>query len=255
MVAGVAHFNHGLRGADADADEQFSRDLTASLGLSFAAGRGNVAARAREEKRSIEDAARALRAMSFLPRPPERSAADVIAVGHTRDDQAETFLLRSCAARARGASAASGRKLVPSIRPLIEVRRDELRAYTQNEAWRIAKMRRTPTSAFREIACGTSSSRISNASFRRVSWRCSPVKLRPRSEDEDELNAEAIDLAGSIVLTDTPVTVDTAALSRFTLRWRHVCARGTPADGSGAGSSASTISAVPRIRALRREPR
>ena len=42
VVAGVAHFNHQLRGAEADADELFCRELAASLGLTIVVGRGDV---------------------------------------------------------------------------------------------------------------------------------------------------------------------------------------------------------------------
>src|SRR5688500_18798393 len=55
-VAGVAHFNHQLRGADADADEQFCRDVALSIGLTLTEGRGDVAACARDSGRSIENA-------------------------------------------------------------------------------------------------------------------------------------------------------------------------------------------------------
>src|SRR3990170_3138224 len=42
VVAGAAHFNHQLRGAEADADEAFCRDLAASSGVRFVAGRADV---------------------------------------------------------------------------------------------------------------------------------------------------------------------------------------------------------------------
>src|SRR5262245_41372785 len=46
-LAGVAHFNHQLRGAEADGDEAFCRDVAASLGLPIDVGRADVRARAR----------------------------------------------------------------------------------------------------------------------------------------------------------------------------------------------------------------
>src|SRR5688572_5263772 len=61
VVAGAAHFNHQLRGAEAAADEEFCRDMAASSGVRFVAGRGDVAALAREAGRSLEDAARQAR--------------------------------------------------------------------------------------------------------------------------------------------------------------------------------------------------
>src|SRR5262245_5915543 len=55
VLAGLAHFNHQLR-TTAAADEAFSERLAASLDLPLYVGRGDVPARARTEKRSVEDA-------------------------------------------------------------------------------------------------------------------------------------------------------------------------------------------------------
>src|SRR5436190_21339292 len=88
-VAGAAHLNHQLRGAEADADEAFCAALAGGLGVPFRAARVDVAARARAEKRSIEDAARRAR-YEFFDRIAGELPADVIAVAHTKEDQAET---------------------------------------------------------------------------------------------------------------------------------------------------------------------
>jgi tRNA(Ile)-lysidine synthase len=126
-VAGAAHFNHTLRAASG-ADERFCRDLAGRLGWPFVADRGDVAARARIEKRSIEDAARAMR-YEFFERALAQLTADVVALGHTRDDQAETFLLRLLrGAGARGLAAMRPRR-GRYIRPLIDCRRAELKAF------------------------------------------------------------------------------------------------------------------------------
>ena len=92
-VAGLAHFNHQLRGAAADDDERFCREIAAGLSLPIEVGRADVREIARRERRSIEDAARRVR-YAFLHEAAERLNAAAIAVGHSRDDQAETFLLR-----------------------------------------------------------------------------------------------------------------------------------------------------------------
>jgi tRNA(Ile)-lysidine synthase len=132
VVAGVAHFNHRLRGEAADADEQFCRQLAADLGLPAEIGGGDVRALARTQHRSLEDAARTAR-YAFLENAANRAGAAVIAVGHTEDDQAETFLLRLI----RGAGPRGLTGIRPKsgrvIRPLIEVSRDDLRAYVAAE--------------------------------------------------------------------------------------------------------------------------
>ena len=91
-VVSLAHLNHRLR-ASAERDEQFCRDLAGRVGLPLAVEHADVLEYARSERLSIEDAARRLR-YDFLERAASRTSADRIAVGHTRDDQAETFLLK-----------------------------------------------------------------------------------------------------------------------------------------------------------------
>src|SRR3990172_1651851 len=92
-VAAVAHFNHQLRGAASDRDEGFCRRLAASLSLAFTTESADVAAAARHDRISIEQAGHRLR-YAFYDRAAARHRADRVAVGHTRDDQAETVLLR-----------------------------------------------------------------------------------------------------------------------------------------------------------------
>ena len=126
-AVGVAHFNHQLRD-DADRDEMFSRSLAEQLGWPFLVEREDVAARARRDRRSIEHAARTAR-HEFFERAGAHFSADVVALGHTRDDQAETVLLRLLrGAGPRGLSGMhprSGR----AIRPLLDCRRAELREF------------------------------------------------------------------------------------------------------------------------------
>jgi tRNA(Ile)-lysidine synthase len=127
VVAGIAHFNHQLRPAAAD-DEAFVAAIAARGGWPFLAGRGDVAARAARERVSIETAGRAAR-YAFFAEARAHFAADVVALGHTRDDQAETFLLRLL----RGAGPRGLASMHPRngwiVRPLLDCRRAELRAY------------------------------------------------------------------------------------------------------------------------------
>lgn len=127
-LVGVAHFNHRLRGAAADADERFCRDLAARLSLPIDVEGADVAALARDARTSIEDAARTAR-YAFLERARVRAGADRVAVGHTRDDQAETFLLRLLRGAGPRGLAAIYPRSESIVRPLIDVSCEELRAY------------------------------------------------------------------------------------------------------------------------------
>jgi tRNA(Ile)-lysidine synthase len=126
-LVGLAHFNHQIR-PEADADERFAGAVAAALARPFIVDRGDVAARASRERRSLEDAARASR-HEFFERARLTTGADLVAVGHTRDDQAETFLLRLV----RGAGFRGLAGMHPRngriVRPLLACRRDELRGW------------------------------------------------------------------------------------------------------------------------------
>src|SRR5271166_5529415 len=61
IVLAVAHFNHGLRGADSDADEAFVAHLAGEHELQFFAAHADVREHAFSSKLSIEAAGRELR--------------------------------------------------------------------------------------------------------------------------------------------------------------------------------------------------
>ena len=197
-VAGAAHFNHSLRAA-ADADEAFCRDLAAAMDLPFDAGRGDVRALASAEDRSLEDAARRAR-YAYLEGAADRLGADVIAVGHTRDDQAETFLLRLLRGAGPRGLAAIRPKTGRIIRPLIEIARDELRAYI---AERQLVFREDESNE--DVAIPRNRVRHELLPILRAfSPRVIDVLAREAEiarEDEDFLSRAAIDLRPGIVLT------------------------------------------------------
>jgi tRNA(Ile)-lysidine synthetase-like protein len=61
IVLSVVHFNHRLRGAESDADEEFVAGLAREFGLEFYEASGDTAQLAAEEHSGIEAAARQLR--------------------------------------------------------------------------------------------------------------------------------------------------------------------------------------------------
>lgn len=126
-LASVAHLNHQLRD-DAERDLQLTVNVAGSLGVPAYVERADVRARAARERRSIEDAAHVER-YQFFERARQHAGAELVAVGHTRDDQAETFLLRML----RGAGAQGLAGMYPRrgsiVRPLLGCRRSDLRLY------------------------------------------------------------------------------------------------------------------------------
>jgi tRNA(Ile)-lysidine synthase len=89
----AVHFNHHLRGAESDGDEQFVRKLASGLEIDFLGGQGEVAKVARERRRNLEATARDLRYRFFFSLLSQ-GRLDKVATAHTANDQAETVLLR-----------------------------------------------------------------------------------------------------------------------------------------------------------------
>ncbi len=128
----VAHVDHGAR-ADSDRDAAFCRELAEELGLRFhgerlapgaLAGRGGFQAEARRHRRRFLEAVAAARGLG------------AVALGHHRDDQVETVLLRL--ARGTGPRGVVGMVpwAPPYLRPLLAVGRRDLEALAVARGWR-----------------------------------------------------------------------------------------------------------------------
>ena len=126
-LAGLVHLNHRLR-AEADADEAFCRDLAERLSVPFEAVGVDVADRASRDGISVEEAGHRER-YAFFARLVGEGRGEVVATAHTRDDQAETYLLRAI----RGAGPTGLAGIQPRsgtvVRPLLETPRVDLRGY------------------------------------------------------------------------------------------------------------------------------
>jgi tRNA(Ile)-lysidine synthase len=133
----VIHFNHLLRGSDSDADEVFVSNLARTSQLEFLAAREDVAALARQNRWNLEDAARRAR-YAYFERIVTQGNAAQIAVGHTLDDQAETVMARLLRGTGLRGLTAIHSVRGPIIRPLLDVRRRELRDYLKRRGvqWR-----------------------------------------------------------------------------------------------------------------------
>ena len=88
----IAHCNFGLRGADSDGDEEFTRRLAAGYRVPFFLKRFDTTACARQQGLSIQMAARELR-YAWFEDIRKNNGFQAIATAHHLDDQAETFLI------------------------------------------------------------------------------------------------------------------------------------------------------------------
>jgi tRNA(Ile)-lysidine synthase len=137
----VVHFNHQLRGIAADADERFARKLAETYGLKFFLRSADVRGSAKSAKRNLEDAGRRERYAFFTQLVREKRVQCVV-TAHTMDDQAETVLAHIL--RGTGLAGLGGIHPVPDsvsgaiVRPLLGIRRAELRKYltSRKQRWR-----------------------------------------------------------------------------------------------------------------------
>ncbi len=124
----VAHLNHMLRKGDAELDVKFVEGLAQKLGVPVSVEAIDVAALAEQEKMGIEEAARVAR-YEFFEGLADKVGAKKIAVGHTADDNIETFLMRLL----RGAGLKGLCGIPPKrgriVRPLIKIWRREVEDY------------------------------------------------------------------------------------------------------------------------------
>jgi len=120
------HLNHSIRGAEADADEEFSRKLCKSLEVEFISQKLDIPALAKETGTGLEECARNARYSEFANIISGRKDLGTIAVAHNSDDNAETVLLNIL--RGSGSRGAAGIPPVRDniIRPLIKVSKADI---------------------------------------------------------------------------------------------------------------------------------
>jgi tRNA(Ile)-lysidine synthase len=210
-IAGAAHLHHGLRPA-ADDDERFCRAMAGELGIPVCVERADVAAHAREWRTSLEDAGRRARYL-FFDRAAKELGADAIATGHTLDDQAETFLLQLIRGAGPRGLSSIGPKRGLVCRPLLDVRRAEIRGWlsARGIAWRDDESNADP--AFTR-------NRVRHLLLPLLRQEFSPaiVDVLGREaaiarDDEAYLHGEAIEVARSVVLaSEDAVDIDVSAL-------------------------------------------
>ncbi|TBN06892.1 tRNA lysidine(34) synthetase TilS [Hyunsoonleella flava] len=133
----LAHCNFNLRGDESDTDENFVVELAEDLNLEVFAQRFDTEAYAKDNKRSIQMAARELR-YNWFEELAEQLKFDYILTAHHADDNLETFLINFT--RGTGLEGLTG---IPEIngkfvRPLLPFSSNEIQAYAtkNNIKWR-----------------------------------------------------------------------------------------------------------------------
>ncbi len=117
----AAHFNHGLRGAESDAEEAFVREFCDRFDIPLTVGRGQVL----PGEKGLEAAARDARYSFF------ETLDGKVATAHTADDNAETVLMHLV--RGTGLKGLGGICPVRGkyIRPMLNVTRAQVMAFLQ----------------------------------------------------------------------------------------------------------------------------
>jgi tRNA(Ile)-lysidine synthase len=130
LCLSVAHLDHGVRGAAADSDAAFVNELARSLGLAVDLGQWRPSRTGHFES----DARRAR--YDWLTQVARARGAGALAVGHTRDDQAETILHRILRGTGpRGLAGIPARRNLATdpklalVRPLLGVSRRGVRSF------------------------------------------------------------------------------------------------------------------------------
>lgn len=126
----LAHLNHLLRGDESDGDEIFVRIIAEKYALPLEISWVDVAYLAQNKGLSLEEAGREAR-YSFLKDVAKKQSAVAVALGHHRDDQAETVLMRLVRGAA-GSGLTGMRPGLPGnifVRPLLCLNRSEIEAY------------------------------------------------------------------------------------------------------------------------------
>ncbi len=131
----AAHVNHGIRGEEADRDEEFCRDAAKALGVSFFSCRIDVPALAKARGKSVELMAREAR-YAFFDRIMEQENIPLLVTAHHADDNLETMLFHLI--RGTGLQGMCGIPLFRPckhgmlVRPLLGVTRKELLSYCES---------------------------------------------------------------------------------------------------------------------------
>ena len=132
LTLSVVHVNHGIRGAEAEEDEVFVKELCDEKHISFVSVKVNVPEMAKREGLSEEEAGRKARYLALYDYL-EKNKFNKIAIAHNKKDNAETILFHLF--RGTGIQGLTGiRPMRESIiRPLLCIDRNEIEDYLKQK--------------------------------------------------------------------------------------------------------------------------
>ena len=186
----VLHVNHGLRGLDAEEDEEFVRELAERYGIPCTVRRVDVAALAQQAHEqgdpnagNVENAGREVRYAAATQLANDlakesgvpRSSARIL-TAHTADDRAETFFMNAIRGTGPAGLSSIPRRRNRIVRPLIDMTHDQLcdllrmrgivwreddtnhdtrylRAYVRHELMPVARRRNERVAASLAVTC------------------------------------------------------------------------------------------------------
>ncbi|MFA6079155.1 MAG: tRNA lysidine(34) synthetase TilS [Candidatus Omnitrophota bacterium] len=131
----VCNMDHGLRGKESRDDSLFTKKIAAELGVDFIHKKVDLKSAAKG-KLSTEELAREAR-YSFFSEAAKKTGANVLATGHTLDDQAETILMRLVKGSALkgivGILPVRESEGLRIIRPILEIEKQVIKDYLDNK--------------------------------------------------------------------------------------------------------------------------
>lgn len=125
----LAHLNHSLRGKESDEDEKFCINFAQERGLVIYTKKVDVKKLAKENKMSVEEAARSVR-YSFLKKILKEKNYTKLATGHHLSDLVETMILWFIQGNRKGIKGFKPREDI-IIRPMYYIKKDEISGYAE----------------------------------------------------------------------------------------------------------------------------
>lgn len=124
----ACHFNHMIRGEEADRDEDFCKSLCIARNVEIYCGRDDVPAFAKMNKMSLEEAARDRR-YAFFSRIYSKKSIDFCLTAHNMNDDAETLLLNLIRGSGSYGASSIAKYTEKLLRPMLGISREEIEEY------------------------------------------------------------------------------------------------------------------------------